>query len=521
MRRLNPISSTALAATLAALVLLTLLGHKPLTDWDEAIYAEVAREMLTSGNWLVPHWNLQPWFEKPPLLMWVTASFYKLFGVSEFTARAASALSGIAIVALLHGWLARNGGLIASWISSIVLLSTFGFLHAARVGETDVLLSLGCVIALIGLAELDGPVQNIPPYAGQSPGRGWYLFWIGFAIAVMTKGAAAITLPLTAIAVLCLPSSALRKPANHQPAAGNRFGLPFWLGAALFLLLVLPWHLAMLHLFGRRFLAEYFGLHVLTRATQQIEGHNTHWWYYLKVLLVSAPPFVLLFPIALAHSLRRSSSVRAFALFALVGLGFFTLVETRLPHYIAPAYPALAVLTAAYVADKLQSLLTPQRPASLYLKLTAATAVIWIAGILLTASARKSLHSAVQADGKLLPDNKEATALLREAFRQPQPIPGPLLVWRENLKPEYQLSIATDVFYCRRHVQQVELAHVLPNIHTDRYTFRPEPLADAVTGEPRLILIDRALIPLIPVAFVYTPIQTGKSVELGTIMQAR
>ena len=85
-------ASTLLATLLACIVLLTLLGHKPLTNWDEGIYAEISREMLSLGL-LVPQWNYQPWFEKPPLMFWITAAFFKLFGVTDFWARAGSALS--------------------------------------------------------------------------------------------------------------------------------------------------------------------------------------------------------------------------------------------------------------------------------------------------------------------------------------------------------------------------------------------------------------------------------------------
>src|SRR5437762_1907646 len=108
--------STCFAALLACVVLLPLLGHKPLTNWDEGIYAEISREMLSLGP-LVPHWNYQPWFEKPPLMLWITAAFFKIFGVTEFWARAGSALSGVGIVALLHTWLARRD-ILAAWLSS-------------------------------------------------------------------------------------------------------------------------------------------------------------------------------------------------------------------------------------------------------------------------------------------------------------------------------------------------------------------------------------------------------------------
>ena len=91
-----------------------------------------------------------------PLILWITAAFYKCFGVSELWARAASALSGVALAGLLHDWLVRLQGLLTAWLSSVMLLATFGFLHACHVGEMDVLLSLGMCLALIGLCEVSG-----------------------------------------------------------------------------------------------------------------------------------------------------------------------------------------------------------------------------------------------------------------------------------------------------------------------------------------------------------------------------
>ena len=490
MRRPISIPSTALATLLAALALLPLLGHKPLTDWDEAIYAEISREML-HGSWLVSHWNYQIWLEKPPLLLWINAIFFKLFGVTEFWARAASALSGVAIVGLLHRWLARSRDTLTAWLSTAILLATFGFLHACHTGETDVLLSLGCIIALLGLAQIDDANLN-----------GWWSFWIGFAIAVMTKGAAAVVLPLTAILFAAI-----------QRWRPDRLRAPFYLGLALFLAFVLPWHLAMLHLFGGQFLNQYLGFHVLARATRQIEGHTTPWWFYFKVLLVSAPPFSLLYPFALADGLRRRN-LRAWAVFSLVVIAFYTAVQTRLPQYIVPAYPALSVLTAAWLAGRLRPMLAARRPAGYWVKLGLAVSALAIAAVWLTTPARKSLHSATLADGTILPDNKDSIALLRDASRHPLPtVPGPLLLWRHDRI----MSIATDVFYSRRQVEQVELTLPPPGTPTDPYTYNPQLLDQAVTAEPRLILLDRSLIPCLPSYFTYASIDSYGAMELGSI----
>jgi 4-amino-4-deoxy-L-arabinose transferase-like glycosyltransferase len=482
--------STLLATLLACLVLLPLLGHKPLTNWDEGIYAEVSREMFTFGV-LVPHWNYQPWFEKPPLMLWITAAFFKLFGIHEFWARAGSALSGVGIVVLLHVWLIRRKDILAAWLSTFILLSTFGFLHVCRVGEMDVLLSLGCSIGLCGLSAIQDRRLS-----------GWYLFWIGLAIALMTKGAASIALLIAALLF------AVVERWNQ-----TRLGRSFWLGLSLFLIAVLPWHLYMFHTFGSAFLDEYLGFHVLSRATHQIEEHITHWWYYLWVLLVSAAPFALLYPFAIAASLRRKE-LRAWAIFALVVVAFFTSVQTRLPHYIAPAYPALAVLTSVFLADRLREL--QQRrglsPLTSWTTSTLLIASICIAGALLTSGPRRRLHEA-KVSSDVVYAEKESIQLLRDVFSQPQPVPGPLLVWWQG----NARSIATSVFYARRPVQQVQLEPLPAGIPTDKYLFEPQTLEDAVASEPRIILLDRSLVPQIPHELLYQQIITGRSMEVGSI----
>lgn len=482
------IASTFLATILACIVLLTFLGHKPLTNWDEGIYAEISREMLSLGV-LIPHWNYQPWFEKPPLMLWITAAFFKLFGVHDFWARAGSALSGVAIVALLHGWLIRRNDTLAAWLSTLILLSTFGFLHVCRVGEMDVLLSLSCCIALCGLTA----VQN---------GKlgGWYLFWAGVAIALMTKGAACIVLIFTALLFAAVERWNL-----------TRLAKPFWMGLLLFLLAVLPWHLHMFHVFGANFITEYFGFHILARATHQIEEHITHWWYYFWVLLISAAPFVLLYPFAIIDSFRRKE-LRAWSIFALVVISFFTVVQTRLPHYIAPAYPALAVVTAVFLADQLRKLQRRSRrsPASFWSTATILITAICIGSAFMTSGPRRKLHQATVGPDIVYAE-KESIQLLRDVFNKPQPISGPLLVWWEGDKR----SIATSIFYSKRRVQQVQLQPLAGGIPTDKYLFQPVTLEEALSSGPRIILLDKYLVHEIPTEFAYKQILSGRSMEVG------
>jgi hypothetical protein len=268
----------------------------------------------------------------------------------------------------------------------------------------------------------------------------------------------------------------------------------------------------MFHVFGASFLTEYLGFHVLARVTHQIEDHTTHWWYYFWVLLVSAAPFVLLYPIAISNSFRRKD-LRAWSIFALVVLVFFTLVQTRLPHYIAPAYPALAVLTSVFLADRLRELLRThwRSPIVFWTKVAVVTTSICVASAFLTAGPRRRLHQA-----KVGPDvvnaEKESIQLLREVFSKPQPVSGPLLVWWEG----NARSIATSVFYSRRPVQQVQLQPV-SGAPTDKYLFQPETLEDAIDSEPRIILLDKYLVHQIPSDLVYKMIVSGHSMEVGLV----
>jgi 4-amino-4-deoxy-L-arabinose transferase-like glycosyltransferase len=482
--------STLLATLLACVVLLPLLGHKPLTNWDEGIYAEISREMLSVGP-LVPNWNYQPWFEKPPLMLWITAAFFKIFGINEFWARAGSALSGVAIVAVLHAWLTSRKDNLAAWLSSFILLSTFGFLHVCRVGEMDVLLSLGCCIALCGLTAIQDRRPN-----------GWYLFWAGVAIALMTKGAASIVLIIAALLYAAL-----------ERWSASRLGRPFWLSLSLFLLAVLPWHLYMFRLFGASFLTEYFGFHVIARATHQIEDHVTHWWYFFWVLLISAAPFVLIYPFAIVDSFRRRE-LRAWSIFALVVIGFFTLVQTRLPHYIAPAYPAFALLTSVFLADRLRELQRGRQKSSksFWTTVTVFATSICIVSAFLTSGPRRRLHQA-KVGPDIVSAEKESIQLLRGVFRQQPSVQAPLLVWWEG----NERSIATSVFYARRPVQQIQLQPFPDGIPTDKYLFQPETLDDALASGPRMVLLDKYLVQQIPSRFSYKPIASGRSMEVGLI----
>ena len=478
--------SLLLATLTACAVLLPLLGHKALADWDEGIYAEVSREFL-GRCWIVPHWHFQPWLEKPPLGLWLTAIFFRIFAVSEFWARAGSAFASVGIVALIHGCALRTRGTLAAWISTIVLLSCFGFLRVARMGELDALLTLGCVVALWGLAK--GADGNL---------SGWYWFWIGFAVAAMTKGAASVTLLLTLLIMLV------------RNRWGRRdLGSPFLAGLLVFAGLVLPWHLYMLHDFGRAFLDEYLGLHVITRATSQMEGHQTPWWYYAKVLAAYTSPWLLLFPFALWWQARRRE-MRVWLVFALVVLVFFSVMATRSPKYIFPAYPALALLTADWLAAHFEH----RSRRFLWAAAIAALAAYGVASTA-TKSLRQSLTTTHSAAGTVLHADREPETLLLAALRSPQAagISGPILLWQEDTVAQ----LPSLLFAVRRPLQQVYVVHYPDTLSQARRYANPQPLKDFVGHGRALILLEKPLVAEIPANMELHPVAVGKTLEAGTI----
>jgi hypothetical protein len=185
-----------------------------------------------------------------------------------------------------------------------------------------------------------------------------------------------------------------------------------------------------------------------------------------------------------------------------------------LPHYITPAYPSVTLLTAIYLDDCIRSYLAAKRLASFWIRWIAASIVIFVGAILLTRNARAGLHTARLPNGTILREDQDSVAVLRRVFGHRQSIEGPLLVWHTERTP-----MVDEVFYSGRSVQQVQLLPVPEGVPIDRYIFNPEPLDTVVDAQPRLILLDKSLVAGIPAEVIYTPIESGRTVELGSIVR--
>lgn len=321
------IASLIALAAISGVLLFWKLGAASLNDWDEAIYAQVAKEIVNGGDWLTLHWGYTPWFHKPPLFMWVTAFFFQVFDVSEFWARAASALAGFGLVGCTYLIARRLYNHYAGLLTVVVLLTNYTFIHFSRFGTTDVALTLFIYIAIYAYISMH-----------QGNQRAWLGIWSAIAGAFMVKGVAGLSVAI-AIALTLLLTNRYRQALRSRP---------FWLGFGIALLIVLPWHCAMLAIHGQAFIDQYFLYHVVARSTGGLEGNEGGIFFYVDTLAQRFFPWIYLLPIALFQQLkqpRKYMQSPGFVLLVLVAVVFggFSLAGTKLSWYIIPIYPALAI----------------------------------------------------------------------------------------------------------------------------------------------------------------------------------
>jgi len=310
----------------AAVVLFYGLGIPAFKNWDEAIYAEVAKEILQSGNWITLHWQHANWFEKPPLTFWITAVFFRLFGVNELAARAVSALAGVGVVAVIYKAGKIQSGPVCGVIAALIVLTTFTFVQMSRLVNTDVLLLFFIYLAIYGYLR----VRN-----GER--RWWYVVSLSCALGFMVKSFASLFAP-AAIAIALL----VDRQVNETLRAKE-----FWFSVLASLAVVIPWHAAMVYLHGSAFVNEYFYYHVWSRTTTALEGHGGLYWFYLREIWEKIYPWWSIAPLAVIFNAwqvkRGRSSLVVLALVVLV-FGFYTVAQTKSTSYILPVYPALALL---------------------------------------------------------------------------------------------------------------------------------------------------------------------------------
>jgi 4-amino-4-deoxy-L-arabinose transferase-like glycosyltransferase len=328
----TPRQSLKLTLFLFALALLmfgTSLGLGSLYDWDEAWYGQVAKEILRTGDWVTLQWRGAPFFDKPPLAIWFIALSFEVFGASEWAARLPAALCAAACVPALF-WIGRMvfERERPALLSALVLLTTLPFVKAGRMAMLDGPLALAFTLGVAAFL------------AARRDARWGIGFGLALAAVWMIKGPVAILLALVCIAFACLERRAYA------------WGSPWLLlGLLLGTACVTPWYAAQWQRYGMEFVQNHLGVHVLGRASAAMDGHVGGPWFYLLQLAVQDHPwfFVLLAALPYAWRHRGVPAIRLAACWGGGVLVAFSLAATKLPWYVVPMYPGLALAVGAYL----------------------------------------------------------------------------------------------------------------------------------------------------------------------------
>lgn len=315
----------AVVAALAALIFFFHLGTYGLWEPDEARYAEIAREMLATHHFLVPHLDYVPYIEKPPLLYWLTALSMAVFGVNEFAARlvnAAAALAGV-IATYLFAWRTFDRG--RAILAAAVLATSGLYAVMAQVLTTDMLLTSATTVALFAffLHWRDG-------------GRWCWLAYVAMGLGVMAKGPIGVAIPILAALIFLWSRRELTNVVNRFHVIGG-----FLLTAAI----CLPWFVAITlrepGFFDFYFIGEHF-----RRFFESSYSHGQPIYYYLAVIAGGLLPWTIFAPFLPWRSLAPNPARRFCAIAAAVVVIFFSIASAKLIPYMLPMFPPLAVIIA-------------------------------------------------------------------------------------------------------------------------------------------------------------------------------
>jgi len=325
------------ATAFFTLVWFALLFGRPLFDPDEGRYAEIPREMLVGGDWVIPHLNGLVYLEKPPLQYWATAIVYACLGISEGTARLATGCAGYLTLALVFLLARRLWGLRAAVEALLLTLGSILFVLLGHQLTLDMSLTaclFGCLTAFIC-----AQTQREEPSAC----RAWMtLSWAAMALAVLTKGLIGLLIPGFSLVVYSLWQRDFRLWRHLHVA----IGLPVFIGLAA------PWFVLAARA-NDRFLWFFFVREHWQRFLTPIEMRSQPWWFFVPVLVLGVLPWVSQALRVLVTGWRRNEPAGRFDarrllwIWSVFVLAFFSASHSKLIPYILPAIPTFALLVAA------------------------------------------------------------------------------------------------------------------------------------------------------------------------------
>ncbi len=347
----------------AAVMFFARLGGTPLWDRDEPRNAGCAAEMLDRDDWVTPIFNGELRAHKPVLLYWLMMSAYSVFGVSEFSARFWGAALSVVTCCVTYDIGRRLFDRSTGIWAGVILASSMLFEMAARAATPDAALICCMTLGLWAFVRSCDPTTWLP--------KSWsaaVLFYFVLGFAVLAKGPVGFLLPMMIVGTFVLLMD-----ANHPGHKGLGYRLlglvsSFWqttwrlrplTAVAVVLLVAAPWYFWVGVRTNGEFLRVFFWEHNVSRATQAMEGHRGPFGlYYVGAILIGFFPWSVFLGLASWSAIWRvqaglpgaAGSVFAMCWIVLTVL-LFSCAQTKLPSYVTPCYPALALLTGALIRD--------------------------------------------------------------------------------------------------------------------------------------------------------------------------
>jgi 4-amino-4-deoxy-L-arabinose transferase-like glycosyltransferase len=295
------------------------LGGVGLLGPDEPRYASIGREMARSGDWVTPRLDGQPWFEKPPLTYWLTAAGHLARLPDEWAARLPEALFSVAFLVFFYITLAREFTPRLALAATAILATSAGWLAYSFAALTDLPMSAALGAAM--LVTLFGKQRQV--IAGALLAGAF----LGFSI--LGKGFVPVVLFVPLLLVI---------PGKRRAALTT-------LAAAA--IVASPWFILCWLRNGSAFWDDFFWKqHVARFLTPSLE-HVQPFWYYVPVLLAGLFPWTPLAALLARRQVYSDARVRLLAGWVLYGVVFFSIARNKLPGYLLPLFPAVAIVLAA------------------------------------------------------------------------------------------------------------------------------------------------------------------------------
>ena len=312
------------------------LDWRPLLTPDEGRYAEIGREMAASGDFITPRLNGLSYFEKPPLHYWLTALAFKAFGVSDWVVRLISALYGFGAALLAYVALLRLRDRTSAQLAFLISIGCCWIAAMGHFVALDIGLNFWLTMTLCGLI---GCVERLDAQALTQRADaigGWpdYWVWFGLSGAFLSKGLIGLVVPAAAMFLTIVVTRRLSLITAVR----------WWPGVFLFTALVLPW----LILISSRNpgVLEFFFIHEhFARFTSQVHRRVEPWWYFVPVFLLGGLPWLGHW-LAVWRNRVRSSADTVLLTWCAFLFVFFSASGSKLPSYILPMFPALAIWLA-------------------------------------------------------------------------------------------------------------------------------------------------------------------------------